>query len=439
MKTRWPCPYARRVDELADQSEGLRRLRAFTEWAGDGRKLTQTGRIKLTDARTLVPLLDTGDTIDPVVGDRVFKTPSTQELPGLNLIVDWARSIRLARVVKGRIAAVQKNRSLLRHPLELWDRAFEAFGSLGETICYGDTPLSVEFAPAMNALLSRLYGGPLRIDEARAVTWEVASAPYAIERAPALHQEMWERSNNRHTVDALRALALLGAVELTGSDPDSVVRLTELGVRGVRTRLGEAGPGDPVYEITVTLLGVANPPVWRRLAVSAGITLDRLHSIIQISMGWEDYHLHVFEAGGQRYGVADPELQFSDERQCKLADLVTGEGAKIEYTYDFGDSWDHEILVERVLAAGDADWYPTCLAGEGACPPEDCGGTGGYERLREILADPRDPEHEHMLDWLGIDDPAELNPAGFDPAAADEGLRHPEPAGRPGIVGGAAG
>ncbi|MQA13390.1 MAG: hypothetical protein GEV09_04220 [Pseudonocardiaceae bacterium] len=175
------------MDEPAEQSDALRRLRAFTEWAGDGRKLTQTGRIRLTDARTLVPLLDTGDTIDPVIGDRRFKTQSTQELPGLNLIVDWARAIRLVRVVKGRIAAVQKNRALLRRPLELWDRAFEVFGSLGETICYGDTPLSVEFEPAMDALLSSLYGGPLRIDEACAVTWEAATLPYAIERAPVAH------------------------------------------------------------------------------------------------------------------------------------------------------------------------------------------------------------------------------------------------------------
>lgn len=411
------------MDEPAEQSEALRRLRALTEWAGDGRPLTRTGRIKLADARALVSLLDTGDTIDPAIGDRVFKTQSSQELPGLMLVVDWARAVRLVRVVKGRIAAVRKNRPLLRRPLELWDRAFEAFGSLGETLCYPDTPLSVEFEPAMNALLSWLYGGPLRLDVACAVSWETATAPFVINRAPAPVQEMWERSSEADTVRALQALALLGAVELTGTEPGSTVRLTELGARGVRTRLGEAGPGDPVYQITVTLLDVANPPVWRRLVVSAGITLNRLHAIIQAAMGWEDYHLHVFEAGGQRYGVADPELEFSDERQCGLADLVVGEGAKIEYTYDFGDSWDHELLVERVLAAGDGDRYPRCLDGEGACPPEDCGGPGGYERLQEILADPRDPEHERMLSWLGIDDPAEFDPARFDLAATDDALR----------------
>lgn len=416
-------PYPRPVDELAEQSEMLRRFRAFAEWAGEGRKLTQSGRITLTDARTLVPLLETGDTIDAVIGARMFRTRSTQELPGLNLIADWARSARLVRVVKGRVAAVQKNRALLRRPLALWDRAFEVFGSLGETICHSHAPLAREFEPAMNALLSSLYGGPLRIYEACAVTWQTAGAQYDIETAPELHQKMWRRGNDGDTVQALHALALLGAVELTGTDPDSVARLTALGVRGVRIRLGEAGPGDPVHPVTVTLFDVADPPVWRRLAVSAGITLDRLHAIIQVVMGWQDRHLHVFEAGGVRYGVADPELELTDERQVTLAELVTGESTKIEYTYDLGAGWHHEILVGRALTAGDADRYPSCLAGRGGCPPEDCGGPGGYERLREILADPHDPEHEHMLDWLGIDDAADFDPDGFDLAGTDEALR----------------
>jgi len=411
------------VDEVAENSEGVRRLRVFTEWAGDGRKLTQTGRIGLTDARMLVPLLGTGDTLDPAIGDRVYKTKSSQELPGLNLIADWALALRLVRVVKGRLAAVQKNRALLNHPMQLWDRAFEVFPALGETICRGDAPLSVEFEPAMNSLLSRLYGGSLRIDEACALTWEVAAAPYAIDDADPLQQEMWRRGNDRDTVRALRTLELLGAVQLTGSEPDVVAELTALGVRGMRTRLGEAGPGDPGYQITVTLRDVANPPVWRRLMVSAGVRLDRLHSIIQASMGWENCHLHMFEAGGVRYGVGDPELEFRDERQVTLADLVTGEGTKIEYTYDFGDDWDHEILVEQGHTAGETDRYPACLAGEGACPPEDCGGPGGYERLREVLADPDDPEHQDMLDWLGLDHAAQFDPELFDLTRTNQAVR----------------
>jgi hypothetical protein len=136
-------------------------------------------------------------------------------------------------VVKGRIAAVQKNRPLLRRPLELWDRAFEAFGSLGETICYPGTPLCLKFEPAMDALLSWLYGGPLRLDEACAVSWEAATEPYDIGRASAVHQEMWERSSEADTVHALRALALLGAVELTGTEPGSTVRPSELALRSV--------------------------------------------------------------------------------------------------------------------------------------------------------------------------------------------------------------
>jgi hypothetical protein len=130
----------------------------------------------------------------------------------------------------------------------------------------------------------------------------------------------------------------------------------------------------------------------------------------------------MFEVNSERYGATDPELELRDERAVSLSDLLADDGTKILYTYDFGDSWDHELLVERTLTAADGGQYPACLAGEGACPPEDCGGSGGYERLREILAD-RDPEHEHMLEWLGVDDAAEFTPSGFDLAATDEALR----------------
>ncbi|MGH3978179.1 MAG: plasmid pRiA4b ORF-3 family protein, partial [Pseudonocardiaceae bacterium] len=103
-----------------------------------------------------------------------------------------------------------------------------------------------------------------------------------------------------------------------------------------------------------------------------------------------------------------------DERRVALADLVRGEGTQIGYTYDFGDDWEHEILVEEVLAAAAGVRYPVCVAGQGACPPEDCGGPPGYDRLREVLADPEDPEHEDMVTWLGLGVAGEFDPMAFD-------------------------
>ncbi len=173
-------------------------------------------------------------------------------------------------------------------------------------------------------------------------------------------------------------------------------------------------PVDSVLQVKISLLGTSKPPVWRRLLVPATIRLDRLHDVIQAAMGWEDYHMHAFADGSTEYGLADPELGHRDERKATLDRLLKREGERIRYTYDFGDNWEHEIVVEKALAAEPGVRYPVCLAGKGACPPEDCGGVWGYEHLREVLADPADDEHKEMLEWLGLQTEAEFDAARFD-------------------------
>jgi len=411
----------------ADESAVVRRLRTFVEWVGEGRRLTQTGRITLADARMLVPLLETGDEVDPKIGNRVFKITSSQELPELTSIVEWAKAARLVRAAKGRLVPVKKSKPLLERPFELWDRAFEVFPKLGDALCpsgWVESLLRREFEPASIAVLSRLYGGAVPVSELFDVAWGTATARYVIENAPEQHRQTWRRMNDRDTERALGALEALGAVRLSGDASDRVAQLTPLGLRGVRRLLGEAEPGEPIYQIRVSLLETANPVVWRRLLVSAGIRLDRLHRVIQAAMGWQDYHLHVFDADDVRYGEPDLDwdLDFTGERTVALADLVSNEDMRIGYTYDFGDCWEHQILVERMLTAEEGVRYPVCLAGEGACPPEDCGGTPGYEELREILADPSHPEHEHMASWAGLDKAADFDPAAFDIEAANHAL-----------------
>ncbi|MEV4800433.1 hypothetical protein AB0K18_10495 [Nonomuraea sp. NPDC049421] len=109
-------------------------LRAFTEWVGEGRKLTQTGKLTLSDARTLVALLKTGDEIDPKIGDRVFRTKSSTELPELNLIVEWAKATGLVRVVKGRLLPAKKAAPLLNDPKRLWEASFTALGKMSQAL-----------------------------------------------------------------------------------------------------------------------------------------------------------------------------------------------------------------------------------------------------------------------------------------------------------------
>jgi len=175
-----------------------------------------------------------------------------------------------------------------------------------------------------------------------------------------------------------------------------------------------------VLQVKVTLAGVSKPPVWRRLLVPADVRLDRLHGVIQAAMGWEDYHMHVFSTASGEYGLPDPELGFRDERKVTLARLLEAPGDRVRYTYDFGDGWEHEIVLEKVLARDPAQRYPACVAGRSACPPEDCGGPWGYENLREALADPAHPEHPDMVEWLEAG--SEFDPAAFDVEAVNESL-----------------
>ena len=156
-----------------------------------------------------------------------------------------------------------------------------------------------------------------------------------------------------------------------------------------------------MYQLKITLKG-SKPPIWRRIQVTSDTTLARLHRILQRVMGWEDYHLYQFVVGGMEY--SDPrvleEMEGEDAQRVALATLVWGEKCTFLYRYDFGDSWDHELLVEKILPWDEGKRYPRCLAGKRACPPEDCGGIWGYADFLATIRDPKHPEHEAMLEWV---------------------------------------
>lgn len=161
--------------------------------------------------------------------------------------------------------------------------------------------------------------------------------------------------------------------------------------------------GTEIYQIKVTLLRTA-PPIWRRLLVPSDFTLSSLHDLLQLAMGWTDSHLHEFLFRGQHYGPTHPErgvAEAIDERKVRLNQLLARLGAKIVYTYDFGDGWEHGIVLEKGLPVEPNMAYPRCTGGRGACPPEDCGGIGGFYNLLEALQNPRHPQHEELLEWVG--------------------------------------
>jgi hypothetical protein len=158
-----------------------------------------------------------------------------------------------------------------------------------------------------------------------------------------------------------------------------------------------------IYQLKITLER-SQPPIWRRLQVPGDITLANLHHVIQHAMGWEDSHLHHFLAGGREFGVPNrdwDEGEVEDERKIRLEQVADQAKAKIVYEYDFGDSWRHLIVVEKILLSEPATAYPVCLEGARSCPPEDCGGVWGYQELLEKISNPKHSEHDEMLEWLG--------------------------------------
>jgi hypothetical protein len=151
-----------------------------------------------------------------------------------------------------------------------------------------------------------------------------------------------------------------------------------------------------------------------------GYTLDRVHRVVQLAMGWQRFHLHSFEVDGVQYGEPDPdgELALRDELEVRL-DAVAHKGTRLLYTYDFGDWWEHDIAVEDVVPADLDTRYPMCTGGERACPPDDVGGPDGYRDFLAAFTDPAHPDHITMQDWLGHD----FDATQFDAARATALLR----------------
>jgi len=160
------------------------------------------------------------------------------------------------------------------------------------------------------------------------------------------------------------------------------------------------------YQFKVELRDIS-PPIWRQFQVWGDATLAQLHRILQMVMGWENYHLYEFRIGGRIYGDPDldDEREIIDAKKTRIRNVLPGVGAEFEYEYDFGDDWQHDLLLEAVMQSDPDTMCPRCLAGERSCPPEDVGGSGGYADYLEALADPDHEEHENMMEWRGPFDP----------------------------------
>jgi len=279
-----------------------------------------------------------------------------------------------------------------------------------------------EFTDVAGELLTALLRsrGPSSLTALSDVAYDVIADRYVLSELTSQQHDSLRRMIAVDVAIAMSALDVLGVVVLNRDADhersDDSAELTDLGRYAIRQLRGMAQPGDPLLQVRITLMDVQSPPVWRRVLIPAAYSLDRVHAVIQAAMGWEDYHLHAFRVGKVGYAAPDPddELGYRDETKFRLTDLRTA-AKRIDYEYDFGDSWEHELVIEASTVAADDGVYPACIAGEGACPPEDCGGSYGFAELKELLAGPPSAEREEMLEWAGGD----YDPTRFDLAAAN--------------------
>jgi len=166
-----------------------------------------------------------------------------------------------------------------------------------------------------------------------------------------------------------------------------------------------------IYQFKIELK-IIEPAIWRRIVVPATYSFWDLHVAIQDSMGWLDSHLHAFRIANPKTGNIDEigipnddpfidELIFLPGWELRISDYFIQPGDQCEYQYDFGDNWEHEVILEGVLLKEPKAKYPKCIGGARACPPEDCGGAHGYQEMLEIVRSPSHEEHKSMMEWLG--------------------------------------
>jgi Plasmid pRiA4b ORF-3-like protein len=177
--------------------------------------------------------------------------------------------------------------------------------------------------------------------------------------------------------------------------------------------------GPSVHILRVSLRFV-EPEVWRRIAVVSTTPVPEFSKLLERTMGWEGHHLHMIDAGGLLFGVPEEEDDYIiNEQAATVKHLLLRVGSALRWDYDFGDGWEHDVVVEAIEPLSPTANYPVVLEGERTCPPEDVGGPGGYEHLLRVLGDPADEEHRHLKSWA----PKGFDPEAFDITAANKRLR----------------
>lgn len=452
------------ADDAADHAEEAVRLLVRFDAAFTGPGRTPGGTVTLTPLgkmfaasvlASLAPRADAGaaEVVSGVVGlpPRVAATLaadwSSARTPAVATreLLDYAE--RAATVL--RFAALQLAREQGPAGMPAWRElaARPGFGAyarqwlsaVGERVAEDDRDEAWLLADAMAQVSADLPPGVMPFVLATAV-WQMAGDDVAL-----VLDGLRESGHpaGPEIADSVGSFLSLTGAGQNGIGPDGI-SAGGIGADGIRA--GGVGPGafgfgeldddddfddlgydlpeGALLQLKVTLRGVSKPPVWRRVLVPAAMTLGDLHRVIVRAMGWNGGHLHSFSDGIAEWGTADSDLGIEDEDEIDVGSVLSVPGERLSYLYDFGDGWEHDIRLEKVtMPGGRGALVPACLAGKGACPPDDCGGSGGYTDLKAALADPGHEDHESLLEWLGVSSPAEFDPAEFSLTEANERLR----------------
>jgi hypothetical protein len=183
--------------------------------------------------------------------------------------------------------------------------------------------------------------------------------------------------------------------QLRGQTPRSKKRREPASIAGISSLTS-------IYQLKLTLRD-SHPAIWRRIQVPDTILLPHLHGVLQLAMGWTNSHLHSFQVGELSFAEPSPDDDFPviDYSSVQLNQVAPAVADSLVYIYDFGDDWEHDIVVEKVLPGDTGTHNLSCLDGQRACPPEDVGGVWGYADFVKAIRNPRHPEHTDMLEWVG--------------------------------------
>jgi uncharacterized protein (TIGR00369 family) len=264
-----------------------------------------------------------------------------------------------------------------------------------------------EFAPTLNLNVS--FAKPATVGTLQGRGRIVRRGKEVCFLAAELYQET-------DLIASATATAIIRKVAAAGSP----IELGESATRADQSRVSGTA-AERIYQFRITLRDVA-PPVWRIILVPETYSFWDLHVAITDAMGWLDYHLHAFHVVSPdgkrplRIGIPDDSGFEGDEPiepgwEVPITRHFTRPGVTVQYDYDFGDGWEHDVILEAISERQAGLKYPLCVGGARACPPEDCGGPSGYENLLEVIRDPGHEEHESVLQWLG----GRFDPEKFDP------------------------